>query len=119
MTRETVPRPTPARAATWSSVGRSDEAVTRSVSGLRAADRLMRADEVGVPPATRLHPALLGPVVDVDDAEPLAVSVRPLEVVQQRPHEVATQRHPLGDGPATALDVAGQVGGAVLVVDVA
>src|SRR6185312_13330167 len=56
------------------------------------------ADDVGVPVAGALDGAGLGGVVDVDEAEALGVAVRPLEVVQQGPGEVAGERGALAGG---------------------
>src|SRR3954471_726517 len=81
-TRETVARETPARRATASSVGRSR--VTISV--LRSAGRnAVAPDDVAVPQRALLRGPGLGRVVHVDDPEALAVPLRPLEVVQERP----------------------------------
>ena len=55
------------------------------------------AGDVGVELGARLRRAQLGVVVDPDDAEALAVSERPLEVVEQRPCEVAPQIDALFD----------------------
>src|SRR5262245_4281701 len=52
--------------------------------------RVARAcDGVTVPASTVLRRALAGLVVDVDQAEALGIAVRPLEVVEQAPDEVA------------------------------
>src|SRR5829696_5660245 len=68
-------------------------AAARRLPGLR---RWVRAhiqrslcDDTAILPAAVLHGALLGVVVDPDDAEPLLIAPRPLEVVEQRPVEVA------------------------------
>src|SRR4029077_5675230 len=45
----------------------------------------------------RLAGPRLGVVVDVDDAEPLAVPEAPLEVVEQRPGEISTNVDAVGD----------------------
>ena len=58
----------------------------------------------------------LGVVVDPDDAEPAVVAPGPLEVVQQRPQEVAAHVDPGVDGLADRVDVAVQVGHPVGVV---
>src|SRR5437879_5562298 len=82
------------RAEVAVSVIASDSTTTRL--RLRARTRLSQR------PATRSrhlavkHPApldrpLLARVVHVHDAEPLRVPLRPLEVVEQRPDEVAAQ----------------------------
>ena len=47
------------------------------------------ADRVAVPPRGVLHQPRAGRVVHAHDAEALGVAERPLEVVQQRPEEVA------------------------------
>src|SRR4051812_43626815 len=89
ITRETVPRPTPARAATASSVGRAPVVTGRSP---RASRRMMFAvslrsrvhcagpgpdsavpDDGGVPQRAGLGDALLRQEVDVDEAEALGV----------------------------------------------
>src|SRR6476646_5162285 len=80
MTLDTVPRPTPARAATASRVGRFMAPIL--------------PDDLGVPERAVLQQASLGLVVDVHEPEALAVAPGPLEVVHQRPGEVALQRHP-------------------------
>src|SRR5215217_6479757 len=85
-TRETVPRPTPACAATWSSVGRpADRArgvrtiavnsTSRSHPGARPGVGAQRVvpDDVGVPGGTGFRRADLGRVVDMDEAEALLV----------------------------------------------
>ncbi len=52
-------------------------------------------DKGGIPATTIFDNAALCGVVNVDDAEALAVAFRPLEVIQQRPDEVTPQRYPL------------------------
>src|SRR4051812_14497719 len=59
----------------------------RGIAGRSAAADPV--DHVAVPVGALLRDALLGLVVDADDAEPLVIPVRPLEVVQQGPNEVA------------------------------
>src|SRR4030095_6269593 len=62
--------------------------------------RVARArEEVTVPGAAALDRAPLGRVVDVDDAEALGVAAAPLEVVQQRPREVAADVDAVLDRP--------------------
>src|SRR5688572_22367847 len=48
-------------------------------------------DHLGVEPRARLGSAALGLEIDVDDAEALRVAVAPLEVVEERPGEIAAQ----------------------------
>src|SRR3954451_22856669 len=84
----------------------------RDRRGLRRA--LSRSDEVAVPVEAVLRHTLEGRVVDVDDPEALRVAVRPLEVVEQAPHEVALHRRPVGDrlrdGRGVRLEVRGPLG---------
>src|SRR6266498_4390304 len=49
----------------------------------------------GVVLTARLDRPLMRLVIDVDDPETPRVAVTPLEVVEQRPDEVATELHPL------------------------
>src|SRR5919197_159958 len=66
-------------------------------------------DEVAVPVEAVLRHAVERRVVDVDDPEPLRVPVRPLEVVEQAPDEVAADRRAvrdrLQDGGDVGFDV--------------
>ena len=75
-------------------------------------------DEVGVPVEGPLRRALLGLVVDVDQAEALGVALGPLEVVHQRPRVVAADVDAAAGSPsATAPQVGVEVVDAGLVVD--
>src|SRR6266513_1355347 len=56
------------------------------------AARPLGRDEVAVPVEAPLRDALERGVVDVDDAEAFPVAPAPLEVVEQRPDEVAPHR---------------------------
>src|SRR5690606_4547309 len=119
ITRDAVELETPARAATSSRVGIQGCAagagsIVTSVSccpsGAFSGPRLgggtstpyaimtcgsvrdhMPLDQPRHPPSAVLHRALQRVVIDVHDPEPLAVSVAPLEVVEQRPDEVSAQ----------------------------
>src|SRR6478735_9840309 len=101
-TRETVDRDTPAAAATSSIVtARRDVSVLMETASPRmlcvgAGSRVEGSlgDDPRVGPSAVLHRTLLGVVVDADDAEPLLVPPGPLEVVQQRPVEVAAHIDP-------------------------
>src|SRR5690606_13301302 len=84
--------------------------------GGRDVDR-PRGDDATVLPTAVLHRALLGVVVHTDDPEPLGVAPRPLEVVQQRPVEVAAHVHALLDRVEDGGDVTAQELGALDVVD--
>src|SRR5690606_21041488 len=70
-----------------------------------------------VPAGAGLGDAGAGRVVDVDRAEPLAVAVGPLEVVQHRPQEVAAHVGAVLDGPVDGGQVAAHVGDPGGVVD--
>src|SRR5262245_21579010 len=98
MTRDTVPRPTPARAATCSMVGWPPEPSRRTLTddldrvaqsrgtsfahGRKYASA-MPAEQIGVPLCAGFRGPLQGLVVDVDDPESLRVPASPLEVVEQ------------------------------------
>src|SRR6202035_28889 len=57
--------------------------------------------------------------VDVDDAEALGEAQAPLQVVEERPGEVAADVDAQGDGPADGLDVLAEVVDAERIVDLA
>src|SRR5262245_37716842 len=59
--------------------------------------RPVRSRELAEVEGTRLRRALLGRVIDVQQPEALRESVRPLDVVEERPREVAAHVDPLGD----------------------
>src|SRR5438874_13466672 len=69
-----------------------------------AARPLLR-DEVPVPVEAPLRHPLERRVIDVDDAEALPVPPAPLEVVEQRPDEVALHGGARLDGPTDCGDV--------------
>src|SRR5690606_16384839 len=93
ITRDTVPRPTPACRATASRVGlRSPSMLSLPGSSPAGAGKRPGAGDRRVPAAAVLDRAALRRVVDVHQSEPLGVSPSPLEVVQQRPHEVTAHR---------------------------
>src|SRR5579884_4498928 len=58
----------------------------------------VRGDKVAVPATAIFEDTALRGIVDVDQAEAFAVAVRPLEVIHQRPDEVACQGDASGDG---------------------
>src|SRR5690349_8681395 len=91
MTRDTVPVETPARCATSSRVG--GRVFMAAPYQCCKRSQPTSGDHVRVPPGAVLRGAALGVVVDVHQAEPLGVAEGPLEVVEQRPGEVALQRH--------------------------
>src|SRR5262245_18680593 len=63
----------------------------RRASGQRAAGKrgTVRADHLAVPAERVLRRAALRREIDVDQPEALAVTLRPFEVVEQAPREVA------------------------------
>src|ERR1019366_6612963 len=77
----------------------------------------VRASHVGVPEGTALRDPALGAEIHEDDPEPLGVPLGPLEVVQERPDEVAAQVHPGTDGAPGGVQVAVQVADPLEVVD--
>ena len=72
------------------------------------AERGGVGDQVAVPGEARLRDPPQRRVVDVDDPEPLPVAMRPLEVVEQRPDEVARDRDAVGDCALDRVDVPGE-----------
>ena len=77
------------------------------------------ADHLRVPAAAELGRASLRAEGDVDDAEPFLVALGPLEVVEQRPEEIATDVVALGHGSVQLDQVAPQILAAVQVEDFA
>src|SRR5262245_65898572 len=76
-----------------------------------------RRDEIAVPVEAVLGHALERRVVDVDDPEPLRVSMRPLEVVQQTPHEGALHGRAVAVRPRDSIDVRLEVRRPLRIVD--
>ena len=87
--------------------------------GCTRSDDPVLPDHLRVPSAAELRRALLGAERDVDDAEPFVVALGPLEVVEQRPDEIAADVVALGDGPVQLDQVAAQVLAAIQVDDLA
>src|SRR5512144_2647558 len=89
-------------------------------NALRRAPSLnpVPGDDVAVPAGAALGDALLGGVVDVDQAPAFGVTLLPLEVVQQRPDVVALQLHTGRDGAVGGGEVVAQEGDPGQVVDV-
>src|SRR5690606_13518712 len=117
-TRETVDGETPARRATSLSVGRrlrSGLMATSSTRDRRSPGDAVRPRDAGEPAGAVLRGALLRGVVDVHEPEPARVPPRPLEVVHQRPHEVAAQVDAVGDRPRRRPEVADEEVDALLV----
>src|SRR5665648_182648 len=87
----------------------------------RASARTTRrsTEELREPLAAALDRALLRRVVDVHEAEPAGVAPRPLEVVRERPDEVALERDPLVEGGRARHHVLLEVPATVLVLDLA
>lgn len=66
----------------------------------------------------RLGYALERLVVDANDPETLGVAVRPLEVVEETPHEIAVDRHACLDGASHGPEVEAQIVDAGGIVDI-
>src|SRR5690606_411756 len=138
-TRDTVPRPTPARAATSSRVGRPPERArcavilcscrppTRHPAAKALACRAAAGsasfcfqavplDHLGIPSGTRLRDALLSRIVDIHDTEALRKSLCPFKIVQQGPRKIATQRNAAGNRLMAGTQVSVEVRHPVLVV---
>src|SRR5215510_2151909 len=99
------------RAASWSSsrLIPSDTAGTIDEL-LHAKGRALRGDEVPVPREAVLRHPLEGVEVDVDDSEAAGVAERPLEVVEERPEEVAAHGHARRDSRSDCVEMALEVG---------
>ena len=70
---------------------------------------MLAGDNAGVAARARLERTPLGGEVDVHDAEALGVAQGPLEVVEQRPDEVAAQVDPVADGAVRGVQVGVEV----------
>src|SRR5467141_1449483 len=64
-----------------------------------------------------LGPSLLRGEIDVDETEPSPVAESPLEIVEQRPHEIAAHWYPRVDRVEHRPEVAAQIGDPLLVAD--
>src|SRR5215472_12207562 len=74
------------------------------------------SDEFREPSIGRLGRALERLEIDVDHAEAAAVAFRPLEVINERPDEIAAQFRTGGERAAGGREVVAQIGDAVVVV---
>src|SRR4026209_2618728 len=79
--------------------------------------RSVRSDDSGVVLPAGLDRALLCVVVHVHDPEPTRVSMAPLEVVEERPHVVAAQLHPLTHRFACRVQMVAEVSDSQRIVD--
>ena len=77
------------------------------------------ANERRVPPSARLEAPIKRAWVHRHQAEARAIAVHPLEVVEERPGEVAAHGNAGLVCPRQRLDVVAQVGDALLVTDLA
>ncbi len=75
-------------------------------------------NERGVPAAAVFDDAALGGIINVDQAEALAVALGPLKVVQEGPDDVAFDGHALAYDLGDGLDVRAQVVYTLLIVNV-
>ena len=69
----------------------------------------VRGHDLAIEVRALLQDAVLSPVVGVHDAEALAVTVRPLEIVEQGPHEVPAEVDSTADRRVDRGEVAPQV----------
>src|SRR5262249_50787025 len=97
----------------------TEQLVLAHATLLRLDRPTVRGSHLRKPCATGLGDALLGWIVRVHHAEALCVAVRPLEIVHERPDEVALQRDALREGGARRQEVLAQVTEARRVVDLA
>src|SRR5512135_93529 len=82
-----------------------------------ASDDPVLPHDLRVPSGRELGGTRLRRVIDVDDAESLAVALGPLEVVQERPEEIAAQVEAFGHGAVERDQIIAQVLAAVEVED--
>jgi hypothetical protein len=71
----------------------------RVPSALDPSNDPVLPDDLRIPTCRELGCAHLGFIIDVHDPEPLAVALGPLEVVQERPEEIAADVEPFGKSP--------------------
>ncbi len=76
------------------------------------------SNEGGISATTVFDDAALSGIINVDQAESLAVALGPLEVVQEGPDDVALDGHALAYDLGDGLDVRAQVVYTLLVVNV-
>src|SRR6185295_14546919 len=105
-------------AASYVFMARARQAPAVAIAGLALPEaRAAARDHLGVKAGARLGGAPKRPVVDVDDAEALRIAMAPLEVVEQRPGEVAAHGGALFDRAADGAEVLAQVSDAQGIVD--
>lgn len=78
--------------------GRGTPFMEQRATAIAGRSALAGSQEIAVPHEAVLRDALLRGVVDVCDAESLGIAEIPFEIVKQRPHEIAGQRHAFVDG---------------------
>src|SRR5579871_1364387 len=81
----------------------------RATSLERYLRPLLCGQKRGIPVATILNDAPLGRIIDVDQTEALAVSLRPFEVIRQGPDEVTFHGHALRHYPLHCGNMLAQV----------
>src|SRR5690348_12451545 len=105
-----MPRDPKGRMRSWEArailVVRGARGTGREADGL---DDPVLAHYLRVPARAEFGRPALGGVVDVDDPEALAVALGPLEVVEERPEEIAPDVVALGEGPVEADEVLAEV----------
>jgi hypothetical protein len=78
---------------------------------------LLLSDEFGEPLIRGLRLARQACEVDADNAEAPAVALRPFEIVEQRPDEIAAQIDAGGNGALRRSEVVVDIGGALGIVN--
>src|SRR5271167_2366632 len=73
--------------------------------------------ELGIKMERILEPPFQRGEIDVHEPEPSAVTERPLEIVEQRPHEITADRHARLDRIEHRSEIAAQIGNALVVAD--
>src|SRR5689334_12980709 len=82
---------------------------SRNLCGGRLA---MRRNQVGIPAGRRLRDAAMGWIIDIYQSKALAVTRSPLEIVQQRPDEIAAHVGAGCDRALHGLDIRLDIGDA-------
>src|SRR5690349_7982610 len=78
---------------------------------------ILRCDKRGIPATTIFDDAALGWIIDVDEAKALAISLCPLEVIQERPDKIAFHGHTLTYYLGNGLYMRTQVVDALLIMN--
>src|SRR5205823_4374349 len=93
---------------TWATKS-SDESEPRKLGILLPLER-DAIGELGIEMERILGPPLERRKIDMDQAKPSVIAERPLEIVEQRPHEITAHRHPGGDRVEHRPEIPAEIG---------